>query len=158
MVLPDSVESAVLVTSVEKGDVPLLVNVLSGSLDGREVDKDDSSEASLLVLSSVVDGPGVGPDVVVTSVEMLISDVPIVEVGLLVSLETSSELSVLETVWLASVDRLGCVDMLVSLEMLETDCPDEVVPGPSVDSTRLEESPVLVGPTDAEIDVEPLVN
>lgn len=45
--------------------------------------------------------------------------------------------------------------MLVSLE---TDCSDEVVPGPSVDSTGLEETPVLVGPTDSEIDVEPLVN
>lgn len=144
MVLPDSVDSAVLVTSVEKGDVPLLVSVLSGSLDGKEVDSEDSSEASLLVLACVVDGAGVGPEVGVASVEMLV--------------DTSLGLSVLEPVWLASVDRLGGVDMLVSLETLEIDCSDEVVPGPSVDSTELEETPVLVGPTDSEIDVEPLVN
>lgn len=84
MVLPDSVDNAVLVTSVEKSDVSLLVSVLSGSLDGKEVDNEDSSEASLLVLASVVDGAGVGPEVGVTSVEMLV--------------DTSLGLSVLEPV------------------------------------------------------------
>lgn len=69
MVLPDSVDSAVVVTSVEKGDVTLLESVLSGSLDGREVDTEVSS---LLVLDSVVLGPGVGPEVGVPSVEMLL--------------------------------------------------------------------------------------
>ena len=56
MVLPDSVDSAVLVNSVESSDVPLLESVLS---------------SSLLVLDSVVDGPGVGPEAGVASVEML---------------------------------------------------------------------------------------
>lgn len=68
MVLPDSVDSSVLVTSVEKGDVILLAIELPGSLDDRELDNEVSS---LLVLGTVVLGPGVGPEVEITSVEML---------------------------------------------------------------------------------------
>lgn len=97
MALADSVDSvllsnAVLAASVETNDVPLLRRVLSVSVGDREVemsvgwlcdddcdsvdsDSVDSAsvdnEASLLVLTSVEDGPGVGPEVGVTSVETL---------------------------------------------------------------------------------------
>lgn len=89
--LPDSVDSvllpdSVLAGSVENSDVPLLRSVLSGPTEDREVeapvaslcdedcpsvDSEVSTEAPLLVLTPVVDGPGVGPDGDVISVEML---------------------------------------------------------------------------------------
>lgn len=87
VILPDSVDAvllsaSVLVGSVENSDVSLLRSVLSGPVDDREVetpvgslcDEDSASvdnEASLLVLTTVVDGPGVGPEGDVFSVEML---------------------------------------------------------------------------------------
>lgn len=105
------------------------------------------------------------------------------DTGLLVPVEISSELSELTDsepvdalvslemlekpdslvneeviVWLASVDKLSAVDMLVSPERLDTDCSDELVPGSLVDSTRLEESSVLVALDDSENDIEPLVD
>lgn len=46
----------------------LLAIELSDSLDGRDV---DNAVSSLLVLGTVVLGPGVGPEVEITSVEML---------------------------------------------------------------------------------------
>lgn len=73
-----------LVGSVETNDV--LGSVLSASLGDKEVEKPVGSlcdedcasvdngvsvEATLLVLTSVEEGPGVGPDGDVTSVEML---------------------------------------------------------------------------------------
>jgi hypothetical protein len=67
--LPGSVESVVVVASVEKGDVALLESVLSVSVDDREV---DSELSSVLVLDSVLLGPGVGPEAEVSSVEMLV--------------------------------------------------------------------------------------
>lgn len=89
--LPDSVDNVllsagVLVGSVENSDVSLLTSVLSGPADDKDVeapvgslcdedcasvDNEVSTEASLLVLTPVVDGPGVGPEGEVFSVEML---------------------------------------------------------------------------------------
>lgn len=91
VILPDSVDNVLLsggalVGSVETNDVPVLGSVLSASLDDKEVEKPVGSlcdedcasvdngvsvEATLLVLTSVEEGPGVGPDGDVTSVEML---------------------------------------------------------------------------------------
>lgn len=91
VILPDSVDNvllsgSVLGASVENSDVPLLKSVLPGSPVEKEVevsvgslcdedcasvDNEVSTEASLLVLTSVEEGPGVGPDGDVTSVEML---------------------------------------------------------------------------------------
>lgn len=79
------------------------------------------------------------------------------------------KLLVVETVWLASVDKVCDVDMLVPPEMLidvalcavgelETDCPEELAPGSLVEPARLEENPVLVPPNDWEMDSEPLVD
>lgn len=62
-------------------------------------------------------------------------------------------------VWLASVDKLSGVEMLVppdklddvglpAVGELETDCPDELAPGSLVEPARLEEKPVLVPPND----------
>lgn len=59
----------------------LLVIELSDSLDGRDV---DNAVSSLLVLGTVVLGPGVGPEVEIASVEMLPWEVSIDETGLLV--------------------------------------------------------------------------
>lgn len=87
--LPDSVDNvllsaSVLVGSVENSDVSLLTSVLSGPADDRDVeapvgslcdedctsvDNEVSTEASLLVM--IVDGPGVGPEGEVISVETL---------------------------------------------------------------------------------------
>lgn len=90
--------------------------------------------------------------------------------------DTSVWLSVLErsmklveTVWLASVDKLRGIDMLVPPEKLvgvrlsavgelETDRSDELAPGLLVEPARLEENPVLDPPCDCEIDSEPLVD
>lgn len=91
VILPDSVDNvllsgSVLGASVENSEEPLLKSVLPGSPDEKEVevsvgslcdedctsvDNDVSTEASLLVLTSVEEGPGVGPDGDVTSVETL---------------------------------------------------------------------------------------
>lgn len=82
-------------------------------------------------------------------------------------LERSKRL--VETVRLASVDKLSGVEMLVPPEKLdgvglsavgelETDCPDELAPGSLVEPARLEVNPVLVPPNDCEVASEPLVD
>lgn len=75
-----------------------------------------SVEAALLVLTSVEEGPGVGPDGDVNSVEILPREVSIVDRKLLVSDEKIPEL------W--ELNATEPVDTPVSLDKLET--PDPV--------------------------------
>lgn len=157
--LPDSVDNvllsgSVLLAAVENSDVSLLRSVLSGPPDDREVetsvgplcDEDCApvvtevpTEASLLVLTSVVEGPGVGPDGEVTSVEMLPCEVSIVDTGLLVSVERPCELS--------ELNDSEPVDTPVSLDRLEK--PDPVDKGEVVawldtidESNAVDDAPV----------------
>lgn len=91
------------------------------------------------MLTSVVDGPGVGPDADVAPVEMLPCEVSIVDTGLLVLVERPCELS--------EVNGSEPVDTPVSLDRLEK--PDSVENGeviawldPRDESNAVDDAPV----------------